>query len=336
MDGFVLNAILLKFQAAYEHNAVALITLLEPSWFVLIGLAFVLLLLSVVVDHGRFFPVMLVGLTWLGATHILFLRGWEWAESISYGTRHVAQHLGAPAFNPSAILELGSYVAAPLLTSVANQGALGFVWHPSTIPFAMSGIAMFLAYCVLALVQFALLLMNYLLIGGAPFFLLWLPVPGLSAIGQLWIQLMCGNLAGLFVCGQIAGIMRDLGQAMAERYHAVFANAAGVTTLTWNDYSEPLGTALVMAIAFAWIPLSFSKAAFGIAGSLVKGGGMLLGAASYAVTMPSSSGGGGGSNDGGSNKNGSGQQQITSSPGTGWGGGGMAPAPQPVGAWGRP
>jgi len=59
-------------------------------------------------------------------------------------------------------------------------------------------------------------------------------------------------------------------------------------------------------------------------------------AASYAVTMPSSSGGGGGSNDGGSNKNGSGQQQITSSPGTGWGGGGMAPAPQPVGAWGRP
>jgi hypothetical protein len=280
---------------------------------VFVKLAFVILLLGLVIDHGRFFGTMLMGLLWLGLTHVLFLHGWEWAQDISHGVRNVSHHLGAPAYSPSDILQLGAYVANPLLTSVANQGLLGYALHPSSLIFALAGVAMYIAFAILAFVQFAFLLTNYLLIGSSPFFLMWLPLPGLSAIAQAWISLACGNLSGLFVCGLIAGIMRDLGQAMAERYQSVFANAAGTTTLTWIDYAEPTGTAIILAVAFAWIPLSFSRQAFGVAGALWSGGGMLLGAASHGVTMPSktTNSTAGGSRGWQSGAGGGSQQQIS-------------------------
>lgn len=317
MDDFVLSSILLNFKADAEHYAVALVSLLEPSWLVFAKLAFLLLILGLVIDNGRFFGAIFIGLLWLGLTHVLFLYGWEWMQSISDGVRHLAGFLGAPAYDPSAIIQLGAYVADPLLSSVANQGLLSWARHPVSILFALAGLAVFFAFCVLALVQFAFLLMNYLLIGAAPFFLLWLCVPGVSAISQTWLSLAAGNLSGLFICGLIAGHMQNRALTIGERYQLVFADAvSNGVTLTWSQYAEPLGTAFVLAFSFAFIPYAFSRVSYGIAGNLLHGGALVFSAAAAAISIPSS--GGGSSNP---NKDDGGQKQIESSQGRDWGGG---------------
>jgi hypothetical protein len=159
---------------------------------------------------------------------------------------------------------------------------------------------MFAAFAVLAFVQFALLVMNYLLIGASPFFLIWMAVPGLNALSLLWIRLMTGCLAALFVTGLIALIMQNSGQWMADRYEAVFADAAKAgATLTWSDWSGPLGTAMIFAISFGWIPLKFFREGAGVAGELWSSVGVGMGLVGSALTggsQQSSGGGGGGSN----------------------------------------
>lgn len=286
MDAFLLSSILLQFKAASEHWAIALLALLEPSWFVFAKLAFVLLILGLLVDHGRFFGVALLGLLGLGFMHVAFLHGWEWMQSMSDGVRHISGRLGAPAYDPSAIIALGAHVADPLLKGTTEQGILSYIWNPASIVFALSGLAILLAFCILAFAQFVLLLLNYLLIGAAPFCLLFLPVPGLSAISQRWISMACGNLTALFVCGLIAGIMNDLSDRMVDQYRAVFINAT--VSLTWVEMAQPLCTAIVLAAAFAWIPLQFFREASGVAMNLLAGGRMALAGAAAAISIPAS------------------------------------------------
>lgn len=302
MDGGILSLIILNFKAASQHWAIGLIDLLEPAWFVFVRLAFTLLIITAWFEKQRGLAILGIGVLWLGFTHVLFLRGWEWADSFSHGIRQISYHLGVPAYDPSAVVQLGAYVAKPLLSATANQGTLGFIksiWAGGS--FALAGVAMFAAFSLLAFVQFSLLLLNYLLIGSAPFFLLWLLLPGVNALSLLWIRLMTGTLAGLFACSLIAGIMHDFGQQMADRYQAVFANAVGVTTLTWADWAGPLGTALVLAAAFAWIPLKFSSAAAGVAGEVwsAVGVGLSMGASMLTAgpQQSNNNGGGGGGND---------------------------------------
>ena len=341
MDGGILSLIILNFKAESQHWAVGLIDLLEPSWFIFVRFAFVLLIITAWFEKQRGLAILCVGVLWLGFTHTLFLRGFEWADSLSHGVRNVSYHLGVPAYDPSAIVQLGAYVAKPLFSATANQGSLGFIrsmWAGGS--FMLAGVAMFGAFAVLAFVQFALLVMNYLLIGASPFFLIWMAVPGLNALSLLWIRLMTGCLAALFVTGLIALIMQNSGQWMADRYQAVFADAASAgTTLTWSDWSGPLGTAMIFAISFGWVPLRFFREGAGVAGELWSSVGVgmgLVGSALMSATGQSSGGGGGNTNTipspspslatpsggGGGNSGGSmGPAQNPSS--SQWGGGGF-------------
>ncbi len=332
MDGGLLSIILLNFKAESEHWNIALMNLLEPSWFVFAKLALVLLMLGLVFDHGKFFGAILNGLLWLGFSHVLFLHSFEWSRDLSDGVRHLSGFLGVPAYDPSAVVGLGAYAAAPLFTSVGDGGYLSFLRHPTALFFTLSGIVVFLVFCLLAAVQFYFILVNYLLIATAPFFLLWLPLPGLNALSQKWISMGCGNLSGLFVTGLLTGMAKTSSRAMGEQYHAVFADAT--KTFTWLDYGAPLATALVLGAAFWKIPFRFSGEASSIASAMWAGGSMALGAASYGFTMPAKTGGG--SQSGGtSNANGGSQQQISSSQGRDWdgggfGGGSMGPAREPA------
>jgi len=303
MDGNILSLLILQFKAASQHWAIDLVNLLEPSWFVFSRLAFLLLIIAAWFARERGLAILCVGVLWLGFTHYALTDGWTWADSLSHGVRNVSARLGVPAYDPSAIVELGTYVAKPLFSATATQGTLSFlrtIWTGGV--FVLAGFGIFLAFGVLAFVQFALLIINYLLIGAAPFFLLFLAVPGLNALSLLWIRLMTGSLASLFVVGLIAGIMRDFSGQMADRYHAVFASAVDVTTLTWTDWGGPLMTAIIMAVSFAWIPLRFFREGAAVAGDLWSSAGVAfsMGASivmSQGSTENNNSNGGGGSSN---------------------------------------
>jgi len=339
VDAGILSQICLNFKGWSEFATVELVNLLEPSWAIFAKLAFVLIVLGLLFGGSELFGVMLRGLLFLGLSHVLFLNGGWLASDMFDGAKHVAQHLGAPSFDPSAILSLGAYVAAPLMKSTANQGFFSFLWHPSTSIFSLAGLLIFLSFCVLALVQMVFLIFGYLLIGSSPFFVMFLPLPGLNMLAFRWIQMVCGNIAGLFVVGIICGIAKDQAQGMNEQYQSVFANAAGSVSLGWADFAVPLGTAFVLFAVFGWVPIRFSREVGGMAMDLMNGvRGMAMGTGAM-VSVPAGAGGGGGG--------GGGQSQIGSSQGgggSGWGGGGfsgsnsgMGPATAPArSSWSSP
>src|SRR5678815_1223199 len=139
-------------------------------------------------------------------------------------------------------------------------------------------------------------LFGSVLIGSAPFFLLFLPLPVLNSISNRWMQLVGGTIAASFVVGLIAGIMQDLTGGIADFYRASFAGAAaGGVTLTASDYAIPLLTAVVMGTSFCLIPLKFFAVGGGVMNDLMAGIGALATAgttaASTALTIPSSGGG---------------------------------------------
>jgi len=334
----VLNAILLQFQFASEKWAIDLINILEPSIFAYLKLGILLTFLSLMFNQALMFATLLRATLYLGLCHFVFLEGWVIVRDLFFGTSHLSQRMGAPAANPSAILALGLYVADPLLKSIASQGITGFLWHPSTVLFSLAGVAILLAYCLLALVQFSLHLFGSILIGSAPFFLLFLPLPVLNSISNRWIQLVGGTIAASFVVGLIAGIMQDLSGGIADFYRTSFADAAaGGVTLTAGDYAIPLLTACVMGVAFWQIPLKFFAVGQGVMSDLMAGiGAFAMGGqavASTAGTIPSS--GSGSSSPSVSGNSGGGS--IANSSGGDWGGGGLAPAKAPAtSGWGRP
>lgn len=336
MDGGLLSNVLLTFKAIAEHQARDLTFLLEPSWFILAKLMFVLLVLGLVAGSRDLKGVFLLGLLWLGFTHVVFLYGYDWADSFSHGIRRLSDHLGVPAYDPSAIAQLGMYAAAPLFKGTGDGGFFSFLNSLAGIPFLLAGLFVLAAFATLAFVQFALLLMNYILLAGAPFFLLWLAVPGFNALTQIWTGMFFGCMSGLFVTGLLSGVMVETSRFMADRYELVFNNAG--YTPTWVDFAEPVVVGFILAAALAFIPWRFSIAAWALGNSLLAGVGTVLSMGGATVAGLGGAVGSATGQRGGSSgvSAGSGQQQQIGGAGSSGGSSGMGPASMPSGsAWGK-
>ena len=311
-----------------------LVDLLHPSWFVLVKLGFLLLILSLLMGAT---PAMvaglLIGTLALGFTHFLLLYGWQIAEQFFIGTVHVAQLMGAPGVDPSGVVSWGWAVSDPIFKSLDAQGVLSYITSPFMhLTFEAGAWAVAGAFLVIAAMEMGFLIMSYVLVGTAPFFLLFAVLPVVNQLAMRWASLVFSCMSGLFVTLFIAMGMQRVGQGMLDTLQSKFL-VTGVT-LTLNDYLLPLGIGTVLIIAFIWIPLKFAGAMGGVAMDILSGvSKMAFGTMGAASAVMAGSGGGGSSRQ---TSSGGGRQSQIGAPqgagGGGFGGGssGMGKAQQPA------
>ena len=332
----VLNQIALNFQFGAEHWATTLVNALEPSFSIFLKLALLLLIIAILCKQDAWLGLLLPGVLFLGFSHFILVEGWVFTQSLFRGVRVIAELLGAPAPNPSAIVAMGATVSDPLLKSVAGQGYLSYLLSANTYIYGFAGTLVFLAFVILALVQMSLLITSSFLVGSAPFFLFWLPLPVVRVLTMGWWRMVTGCMGGLFAVSLVTAVMRDAAQWMTDRYQSQYANATNVTTLTVADFSEPIATALILGFVFAWLPWQVFRAMGGVGVDLATATGRMLSAgAGAAVTVSNatvnamssqtssgSTSGGSGNRGGGSNSSGSMGPVQTPQKGA-WSGGGI-------------
>lgn len=315
MDPGLLTAICQSFRDSILPLAPQLVDLLHPSWFVLVRLSFLLLMLSLLCGApGAFVGDLLLGTLAIGFTHVLLLFGWQWAGGFFEGTIRVAQLLGAPGIDPSGIVNWGWTMADPIFKALDSQGVLSFVTSPFMhLTFEAGAWAIAFAFIMLAIMQMGFLLMSYVLVGTAPFFCLFAVLPVLRSLTMRWVSLVFSTMSGLFVTMIIGLAMQNIGQGMLETLQSKFLVTG--TTLLLTDYLMPLGVGVVLLACFVWIPLRFAGQAGGASMDILSAtSALVFGAGGAAVSAAQNSGGGGG-------KSGS-TTTITNNSGAGGGGGG--------------
>ena len=171
MEPGLLTAILGQFRDVLLPLGPELAELLHPSWYILVKLSFILLILSLLMGSSpAIVSGLLVGCLTLGFTHILILYGYLWVDGFFRGLSFVALKLGAPSPDPSGLVSWGWAISKPIFDALDNQGVWSYVTSPVLhLTFEAGAWAVYFAFVVLALMEMGYLIMSFLLCGLAPF-----------------------------------------------------------------------------------------------------------------------------------------------------------------------
>lgn len=330
MDNYLLlNAIVTMYRDAILPWGGVIGNIMLPLLGKLMVLGFTLMMIAEVWGMGiSIVPALFNFMLLAGFASAMLTFGPEWVLDLFTGIGTISHMLGVPSTNPSALASIGAQVADPIYKSLAAQGALSFMFSPTSWTFQLAGLALQAAFYILAMIQLALLISSYLIVASTGFFCCFMVTPFTRPLTMLWVRLLCGTMAALFMTLLLTACCAELGELLQVHLRTHFL-AEGVT-LTWPSYAAVIGIAVVLIGLFIYIPVKVGALAHGLvpdwsggraaAGLAMSGAGM---AWSGAQAVGSAMSGGGSSSGGSGGQGGSGVRAL----GSGSGGGSLGASP---------
>ena len=262
MEPGILNQTVLLFKQSSLIWAPTIGNIMEPTLITLMVLGWTLAMLAEVWAPGiHMIGTMMRFLLASGFALAMVQIGYTWVDDVFTGVGTVAQMLGIPAFNPSAVMSYGAVVAEPITASLANSGMLSYIRNPMTWFYGLAALAVQLVFVVLAFQLTGALILSYVLTAMTPFAWAFFGTDYTRPLTFLHIRMCFGCIAALFVLALITAITSELGAIMEQQLRTQFS-APGVV-YGWADYALPLSVSIVLICVFVWLPASIARSAYG-------------------------------------------------------------------------
>lgn len=263
-DVSIVNEILRIFQQATVPWANALLPFARTLFFGLLTIQFLWLALGWILTEGA--PAIVIAMVRFiltsGIAIALMENGPEWLTAMYDSIKQLNIFLGGPPLDPSATFALGLEISAPVFNSISHFG-YGDLVTVGWIAIA-AGLAMVIAFTVLAGQLLVTLIKSYLLIASAPWFMAFAGSNWTRGIAERFVNSALGILSQLFLIVLLIAVAREVKERLVAMITLALSAPGAAGAPTWKVYLIILGVSIMLIFLFR----ELATLAYSIAGSV--------------------------------------------------------------------